>query len=55
VTKVKFLNAASSGALEKEVNKFLLDKDVLSVSFSAVRRHGDSLWFYCSILYREDY
>lgn len=54
MTKVKFLNASSHSALENEVNKFVRDKDVVSVSFSTVRL-GYSLWFYCSILYREDH
>ena len=54
MTKVKFLNAASSGALENEVNKFIRDRDVVNVSFSTAR-FGYSLWFYCSVLYREDH
>ena len=54
MTKVKFLNAATSGALENEVNKFIRDRDVVSVSFST-GRIGYSLWFYCSVLYREDH
>lgn len=54
MTKVKFLNAASPGALEEKVNDFVWDKDVVNVSFSTARL-GYSLWFYCSVLYREDH
>ena len=54
MTKVKFLNASSTRALEDEVNKFVRDKDIVSVSFSTGRL-GYSLWFYCSVLYRENH
>ena len=52
MTKVKFFHSPNIYELEKEVNDFILDKDVVNVSYSP-NTVGYSTWYYCCVLYRE--
>ena len=52
MTKVKFFSEEGRYKLETEVNKFIRDKKVVSISYST-NTVGYSIHHYCCVLYIE--
>lgn len=52
MNKVRFIRDASAYKLEEEVNKFIKDKNIISISYSVVQC-GYNYIHCCCILYKD--
>ena len=52
MTKAKFFRADSERELEKNINQFIQNKDIINVSYTAAEC-GYGYIHFCCVLYRE--